>query len=46
MTSHIAKLHVKKKAYKCPLCEKEFARKNLLNHHIAQVHEEMQADKC
>ena len=25
MTSHIAKVHVEKKAYKCPLCEKELS---------------------
>ena len=46
MTRHLAKVHVEKKAYNCPLCEKEFAIKNLLNHHIAKVHEEIQADKC
>ena len=45
MTRHLAEVHVVKKAFKCPLCKKEFARENLMSHHIAKVHEEMQADK-
>ena len=46
MTRHLAKVHVEKKAYNCPPCEKEFARKNLLNHHIAKVHKAIKAEKC
>ena len=39
LSRHVAAIHEGKKAFKFDICEKSFARKGILNGHIATVHE-------